>query len=608
MTSRVLSCDRFPLFDLPDNVLANVLQRCPPGSIAGFPLPLALAQVRVTGSVDPYWVRALLHLAANCPAVLGHLSRHLRSLDSHACNVFDFLEGGKRFSCLTDGGAKALQAVLPQLTRLDHLKCMRNLDLDQLSLLPTGLTQLVADLWVLIGATPYDGSSLLRLTALEELELHCFPDAWVGGGSLPRLRRLKCRWSPQDLGTFAPNLEALESSFEAEELEHLPRGLTELKFVELEMQPGSTCSIRLTQLRDLRLPSNVGLTEAFDLFGPLKALTSLEIDTVTNDNLPELVEVLKKGPEGLGLCALSIQLDASSSAVERLFRHLVEVQLLETDNPASLPWAALTRLNRLVLEVDGSKDASWVQPLSQLPGLKELEIRLFNGMPAGFGALNQCTKLRLDGMESTADLSCLQRLTRLQECHFDDSSRLPIECLGVLPDCLTKLHASDTHKSPELPFGAALQHLTALEDLEIRWPEGEDRVCDLSPLKRLTALRLDGVPCPLVRLGSLPCLRSVLLSRCTGVDTSLLLQLENARGLKELRLRRCGEFELLTDAGLKSLTRLSLLEELELDADYDSCIPVIRRCLEKLPLLSRFAARSDEEAQGFSISISFSAA
>ena len=57
---------RFPLLELPDDVLANVLQRCPPGSIAGFPLPLALAQVRVTGSVDPNWVRPLLRVAAKC--------------------------------------------------------------------------------------------------------------------------------------------------------------------------------------------------------------------------------------------------------------------------------------------------------------------------------------------------------------------------------------------------------------------------------------------------------------------------------------------------------------------------------------------------------------
>ena len=579
MTTRVTSNDLFPLLELPDDVLDNVLQRCPPGSIAGFPLPLALAQVRLTGSVDPYWLRPLLHLASKYPAVLDRLTPHLRSIE--------LLEAQSTSSMI---------AIAPFLTRLERLSIDQKVSTATLAALPTCLTKLSVRGVILKGGSLEDlSSSLLRLTALEELDLGDFPEMadWTVGGSLPRLRRLKYSWGmlPRDLGTFAPNLEALEAELATVDLERLPITLTELRFAGSWSSNDSLLPLtRLTGLKDLGLTPYMNIPEELpELLGSLTALTRLEIQDQWTDR--RMHQLLEKGHEGLCIFLDWFSLHASSSAVERLFGHLVEVKFLLVDNPASLPWAALTRLTRLGLNVDGRKDASWIQPLSQLPSLRDLEVMLRGQVPEGFGSLTQCTKLLLWNIRSTANLCCLQHLTRLREGSLEKS---PVECLAALPDCLTKLRVYCMKKSPDLPLGQALQHLTALKDLEITWPEGKGRAFDLSSLKRLTSLALTNVSCPLIRLGCLPCLRSLDLSSCHGIDGALLRQLgRKAPSLRELLLGVFWTGDLPTDANLAPLTRLSLLEELVLPRDLGRVTPGgIRRLLDHLPLLDTLKAKS----------------
>ena len=586
MTSRVTSNDRFPLLELPDVVLANVLQRCPPGSIAGFPLPLALAQVRVTGSVDPHWVRPLLHLAAKCPAVLDRVSMHLKSI-----------------ALVETQSTNPLIPIAPFLTKLERLSIVprsstNRLSTFQMSALPTCLTKLsVKGVDLKVSSLEDLSASLLRLTALEDLDLGIFSrvDRWAVGGSLPRLRRLEYNWEmlPRDLGTFAPNLEALEAKLGPKDLEQLPITLTELRFAGGWSSKVSLLPLtRLTGLKDLCLWYNERIPEELpELIEALTALTQLEVlSHVAEGDLPRLVKALERGPKGLGLCLSQLCLDVSSLAVERLFqqlerlfRQLVHAKIdMRCTYLPSLPWAALTRLNRLGLEVDGRKDASWIQPLSQLPSLRELEVKLSGKVPEGFGALAQCTRLELRNIRSTANLFCLQHLTRLQECELADS---PVECLAALPDCLTSLHLWGMKQSSDLPLGDALHRLTALEDLHIYWPAGEDRVCDLSPLKRLTNLALIGVPCPLIHLGALPCLRSFHRFTCPGIDTAFLRQLgEKAPSLRELSVPGEGN-NLLSDASLAPLTHLSLLEVLELRGIPDITPKGIQRLLDQLPLL-----------------------
>ena len=576
----------FPLLELPDDVLANVLQRCPAGSIAGFPLPLVLAQVRVTGSVDPHWLRPLLHLGSKCPAVLDRVSMHLRSIE-----------------LLEDQSTSSLIAIAPYLTRLERLSIDRGVSTVTLSALPTGLTKLSAREVDLEGASLEDlCASLLRLTALEDLDLGILPDipGWALGCSLPRLRRLECSGRPpRDLGTFAPNLEAFEANLESEDLQQLPITLTRLMMFQWPTQfAGSLLPLtRLTGLKDLGLPSGALVaSELPEVLRRLKDLKRIEIwDHLTSDNLPQLLDALDKGPEDLGLCLNYVTLYDSSPALERLFGHLVEVKKLKTNIPASLPWAALTRLTRLMLEVDGRKDASWIQPLSQLPSLRELEVKLSQKVPEGFDALTQCTRLELVAPDNTDNLSCLRRLTRLRECRCSC-----LDNLAVLPACLVKLDLLEIPIAVDpstVLLTKALQHLTALEELEM-FEVGSIEMghpVELPPLERLTYLEYYREFYHLgLRLGHMPCLRSCHVGPTADVDDVLLDQLGDLATLVDLHLRsypKEGSSEpdqLAPDTILSPLSRLSVLERLELHWKYiqHNAVAVLQLILA-LPLLDK---------------------
>lgn len=592
MASRAFGSEVLPLLDLPDELLVNVLRRCPPGSLGGFSLPLALAQVRLTGSVDPHWARPLLHLAATCPPVLGRLSQHLRSIKWLSCS------------------SGSLAAVAAHLVRLEELTTWSSDAVTHLAVMPTGLTRLVMVANVVEFATPENlSASLLRLTALEELDLGRVSfdreNPWTMGASLPSLRRLSCRLRlPEDLNLSVPNLEALESWRAVETLPRLPVGITELRFREpvpifddfllLDVFPPAlqpiTAIVQLRGLRDLTLLEARDLSFLPVLTAALTAMTRLEIrGQVEDDNLPKLIEALKRGPEDLDLCLHRVELDARSPAMSRWFGHLVEARDMKAYHPALLPWPALTRLTWLGLTVNGSEDASWVQALSQLPRLRDLRVKLTSAIPPGFGALTQCTSLSLWDIQGTANLSCLQRLTRLQDCYFFDS---PVELLAAMPDSLTDLQVSKVSVSIDLPIGRALQHLTALEGLGIQWPEGQDRVCDLSPLRRLTSLELRSAPLPLVRLRSNQPLRFLVLEQCKLLDDFFLQQLGELQTLRRLRLCCTMGFKPLTEANLTPLTRLSVLEELELPEDICVTREGIRRLLDRLPLLYTTVDRS----------------
>ena len=561
----------FPLFDLPDSALADVLQRCPPGSIAGFSLPLALAQVRVTGSVDPHWLRPLLHLASKCPVVLDRLTPHLRSINAPPSFFF-----------------KGLVPIAPKLTRLEELRTSEGIPVNLLAALPTSLTRLCMWAAELDDSSPEALAALvLRLTALEDLDLgHVLKkdlkECWVMGGALPRLRRLRIRgFIPEDLEELAPNLEALEVQFGSENMPRLPSTLTELRYSFCPSREASMLHLtRLDRLRHLGVPSDMDFAELPVLLRALTALTMLRIEDYTEDDkLPLLVEVVDAVPDGLDICLLDRSSAGPPVLSKRLFEHLVDARLKPVCDADLLHWAALTRLTRLELEVDGSMSPSWVQPLSQLPSLRDLDVRLIGQVPAGFGALTQCTKLGLRDIESTANLSCLQRLTRLRECFCIQT---PVESLAALPACLTHLHALAHKAWPSESLGEAIQHLTALEDLTVEWPEGE--VCDLFAQQRLTSLRFDGCPDTLARLETLVHLRACDFFYYESLEEALLQQLGRLSSLRELDLG-C---QILTGADLTSLTSLSKLEYLRLPVDDMRSVTLddLLLLLDHLPLLA----------------------
>lgn len=201
---------RFPLTDLPDTVLLDILRRCPPGSISGFDLPLALAQVRLLGTLDPHWAAPLLRLATSHAFVRDRLAAWLASLNLtwpwSEPLLSRALESLPRLRSLQAGSSFATDA------RLTHAS---------LSLLPSTLTRLALD------TVPLAASRVLsfvstRLAALQSLSLMAVDaqDFHLRGqwdAPLAELRYLGCLRAPDRslpglsaLVEVAPRLEALK--------------------------------------------------------------------------------------------------------------------------------------------------------------------------------------------------------------------------------------------------------------------------------------------------------------------------------------------------------------------------------------------------------------
>ena len=572
----------FPLLALPDAVLASILGRLPAGSVSGFPLALVLAQVRVTGSMDPDWLRPLLHLATRCPAVLARLARDLRSIQMP-------LDEGYRLSI------KELKGVVGRLTHLEAL-CGYHIGASLLAALPAGITRVSLDSLGRQSPATLLSGPLQRLTKLEELAFgSCDTLDWSLEVCCPRLRRLRCGRPPLDLVQALPNLLDLETDIKSEDLPRLglASSLTRLVCSSSQfLSPLSSLS-GLVNIGDLCIANGFNGAELPALLGALTGLTRLELGGNWDDNhLNYLVEALARGPKDLGLCLSGLKRNTRSSALKPVFGHLVETKIVVSADD-QLPWAALTRLTRLELEVDGRLDPSWINPLSQLPRLIHLGLKLSGQVPAGLRALTQCTSLDLEDVRSTAHLSELKGLTWLLSCRCAKSL---IGCLTFLPDCLKHLHASEgCFVSSGTSIGQALQHLTALVHLRLehRWSKGEDRVLDLTPLRCLTNLSIYDAPCSFIRLGPLPCLRVFNFVTCAfDSPNGLLQQLGRLGSLRRLTLMTETSPTPLTDAMIAPLVQLSRLEFVELNYT-GSITPEGLRPLLDLPFMERFEILMD---------------
>ena len=561
----------FPLLALPDAVLASILGRLPAGSVSGFPLALVLAQVRVTGSMDQNWLRPLVHLATRCPAMLARLARDLRSIQMPLLEMYHKPQ------------IRELKGVVGRLTHLEAL-CGRGIDASLLAALPSGMTKLSVCFPEPSPATLLSGP-LQRLTELEELDFGRFDTLdWSVEVCCPRLRRLRCGRPPLDLVQALPNLLDLETDIKPEDLPRLglASSLTRLvcfQCLSLDILSPSSLS-GLVGLRDLCIASGFNGAELPALLGALTGLTRLELGGNWDDNhLNYLVEALARGPKDLGLHVSGLMRNTRSSALPRLFGHLVETKIVVSAND-QLPWAALTRLTRLDLRVDSRLNPSWINPLSQLPRLRDLALKFSGQIPAGLRALTQCTSLDLYKVRSAAHLSELKGLTRLY------CATLPPIYISALPDSLIYLDISDDYLGP-MSMGKALQHLTRLEDLVVNWPKDEDRVLDLTPLRCLTRLDINDAPCSLIRLGPLPCLRVFNFVTCAfDSPNGLLQQLGRLGSLRRLTLRAGTSTSPLTDATIAPLVQLSRLEFVDFDF-IGSITPEGLRPLLDLPFMEK---------------------
>lgn len=574
---------------LPDDLVLRILERCTSGR---FSLELALYQVRLTGSVDPHWIRPLLHVAAKCPAVRQRLSQSLRHV---------------QLGCARS--TELLRAVGPKLTELQSLELLDGSKLagSLLASLPTSLKK-IGPLGYMTKSAEFYTGSLLRLTALEDLELSSssFTERWTVGGELPRLRRLVCDGRlPWDLVRFAPRLEELETTGDLATQAPLPGSLTRVSFARgMAHGPPLSPLTHLGGLEDLTLPpawtDAPGLAIILQqpgLLAPFTALTRLEIPgRLKAADLPQLVEALQGRPQALGICLRGCELQgpAPLEATAELFECLVELQDLVTDRADLLPWNSMTRLTRLTVKGEGGP---WLENLSQLPRLVDLKLTLRRIDPdsaASLGNLTQCTYLSLTDVKGEAGMPCLQRLTRLRVANF---SRARNRLLMDAPDSLTKLTWFASKHLDDMHVGQALQHLTALECLFICWPDEEDTACDLSPLSRLTSLELFKARCPLIRLGRMPLLqRLVLGAGCEDLDDGFLQQLTGSPALEVLELRTTVGLTPLTDASLAPLTDLCLLEKVVLPEDLGEITPDGLQPLLRLPMLESLVIRGMDPA------------
>lgn len=524
--------------------------------MGGFLLPLALAQVRLRGLVDSRWCRHLLQLASRSPAVLQRLSPNLRSID------------------LTPGDTVALEAVTPYLARLQSLSVMDKIPHELMSVLPTGLTRLSVDYVDLTGTSPWAfAESLLRLTALEELEMRSSALTSADMSSrLPRLRRIACTGvdTADGLCALAPCLESLELSDQAEDLTLvLPEALTALKLRTAYFKLSPLRSFgSLTGLRDLDLTAvELDMSELPALLATLTALTRLGINDeevpITAAKVPILVDALEAAPEGMGLQLSWLETEGGLPALESLFRRMIQFEFIITSDPDAIPWAALSRLTRLVLDVgdSGIVSTSWAKALSQLPSLVDLELGLRGGVPPEIDRVAPfCTKLCVGGIPATANVEGLGMLTRLEVCLCSDVS---VQLLANLPVTLRRLNCRPI-ACPTLPLRRALERLSGLTDLRISLVDCTAEPLDLTLLRQLAILELYGGHCPQIQLGPLPCIECLRLDLCTGLDNGFLRQLGGLSRLQRLYLGCSTGPEPLTDDILAPLFFLPLLEKLEL--------------------------------------------
>ena len=539
--------------------------------MAGFPLALVLAQVRVTGSVDPHWVRPLVHLAARCPVVLGRLARDLRSIPEFL-GYSDWPEN--------------LIRVVPQLGRL---RSCPDLPSDAcLSALPNSLTELSLKEWFHDAALL---ASLQRFTNLEDLDLNTSSDVdWSLGIDLPNLLQLRCSRPPLDLGQAVPNLMVLQSELEVRDMPNV-RLLSSLTQLVCFSYPGPLSLLSgLVGIRRLALSEDVDWSELPDLLAALTRLTWLQLHAEGKDkHLDYLAKALARGAKDLELHLYGMNW-SSATQLERFFGHLVDTGMVMPSN-VSFPLAALTRLTSLELEVERRNDSSWVKALSQLPALRELRLKLHGHIPAGLGALTQCRELHLRDVRIEANLIELKRLRQL---HSFSCWGSPVDCLAFLPDNLESLSVDDacfaSYRCP--PIGPAVQCLTSLEYLSLAIPWGSLQVpvrtvLELSPLRRLTRLDLEHTRPSLVRLGPLPCLRKIWmkLPEHAGLNEDFMRQLGRLDSLEDVSLA-LGISADMNDAMLAPLGHLSMLRMLSI-ACASSLSPEGIQSLLDLPLLEK---------------------
>ena len=560
------------------------MKDCPPGSIPGFDLPLALTQAAASGRVDAHWAKPMLVAAARSPAVLQRLSDSLVSLD------------------LAGVILPEADRVLPRLTRLTSLTYREPGDLDgrlldaesnriDLGRLPVSLARLDIEQSVL----HWDAPGLARLTALTEFRCsNILVSQLPAGCTLPALRAVQGIYGNElgALRAIAPNLADLWVSglgaAHLGDLASLGRSLTSLRLTRQHMWDKSamdsadglagTIAGSLGGLRRLVIDPQLVSPSLGRMLAALPQLTWLEVADGQLDR--SQLELLASALEGAP-CRPDVSLRAAAPAAlaSRLSDWVVDLDLDLAEDQAELePLGRLTRLTRLSL--GGANSVAEAAAVSgPLAGLEHLELRRCgdgDGALDALGSLSSLTRLELNDVNldrlSGDGLRALSGLHHLSAFVWGIGTRGQPEHLLSLPTTLTLLHVNGDLEAwmgpgrtqgPPLSATDAIRHLGGLRDLRLACTTTRLPAATIDSHPQLTSLVIANAEAP--RLANLPVLRTLQMRNCRGLGSEGIWA--DIGGLSSLRsLRVLADPYEKAEAGpfLRHLGKLRLLEMISL--------------------------------------------
>ena len=557
---------RFPLFDLPDSVLSNILQRRSSEDRTGPSLPLSLATARVCGTLDPYR-DPLIRLYRK----VGVVKRVMTGVQDVDLTVYDpgqdpdinaalkAIKGLKGFRCHCFS-KPSFNSRVPLASKLTSLKLVHS---------PALVSVDVSHLRDLVHL---DLSGCFNLKALN-----------LGSRPLHQLRVIICQQSREQIGSIppsvvlhldrlprlTPNLETLCLSNLAEPTALAPlTALSRLTCLEV-LGSKLTRVPALPQLQRLHLGLLWPRPEPLDpdLLTGLAACTALqEVELKTDElhinALGELVDVLAALP-----CSPSVDLgcpflrthSATATAISRAAPYILQLDTWSLTE--GFPLAQLTALTRLNESGMGSATKTYLTALSALAGsLKQLSVNTV------YAAVTEVV------------FSSLSLLTNLQQLDFP--SRYPQERtppLAELPTSLTWLELQSYN-------GAAsslttLSRLSNLRHLHITCSFRREDI-ETAPLALPHLTYLDIAHLCVADYAQLPALRELRLFPANAAQlTTAVSQLRQGR-IRKLHLRLNNvEGERILDC-LTQLTSLQVLTTKEYRAR-----PTDVKILAKLPHL-----------------------
>lgn len=528
----------FPLLRLPDVVLADILRRCPAGSIAGFHLPLALEQVRLLGTIDPHWLNQLLRACEKFPKLWEHIGRYFVEM-----NVFG-----------SDTSIEYSNFEMPSAIEfnLHFMKRLRKLNVSShhryhfpVLQLPSSLTE------VKLSGCFLSEEEALHLQQCSELHTLC-----IGGGFLPCLFSLR-------------RLEVESGSCKLKGLSNYVPFLESLTIGNCSQISGLHGSELPATLQTVWIKNNLGdkwdltLQQTLDVLGKLQHLKTLRIPTEQftrftcngdRENEPMFITSINKMP---ALSIIRIRDLLPIDIINKLHDSIIlEVEVLQENELSCIR-------NSVRIPSDGAE-------LVTLPGHK----RGFK-FPFGFDELSIQRIIHADEMKS---LSGLKSCTVYGGYVYEESNIRTSKMCKKLPSSLQylKFFTCSWFNDKDSIIHDTIGHLQQLQSLYLSC-HGLKSIC-IPFMRNLTHLVLVDAELGNFEAATLPCVRSLRFANCIEFsDTTIESIISSFPSLRYLSLINCVSDFMLSKYVFLQFTTLPYLEWLTISYNLTST-----ECLEPL--------------------------